>query len=336
MNLDEGTIGSTSLGSQLRLMRASGVRVVHFPVYWSQAQPVENSPVDLTRTDRIVGTAARAGLRVLPCVVGAPVWDRQYPDQLFSPPTRPEPYAAFVSALVGRYGPAGSFWAARRDLPRFSIRDWQVWNEENGGYTWSDDERQLQPDRRTHWVRPYLVLLEAARAAVRRADPQGRIVLGGLVGQSWKSLSALYDSEPSAGHAFDVVALHPYTKLPANVVRAIRLNRNVMHDHGDEHKPVMLTEFGWTSSAGHVPSLLGMETTQAGQARRLTLALRLLAESRRALRIESVYWYDWAEPERGDYVFSYAGLLRRTRDGRLIAKPAFAAFRQAARWLARS
>jgi hypothetical protein len=334
MNIDDGTIRSSRLPSQLRLMRGAGVRIVHFPVYWSMAQPVENGAVDLTSTDRIVGAAARSGLRVLPCVVGAPVWDRQYPDQLFSPPMQPEPYAAFVSALVARYGPTGSFWAAHRDLARYAIRDWQVWNEENGGYTWSDDERRLQPESRTHWVGPYLRLLKATRAAVRRADPQGRIVLGGLVGQSWKSLGALYGSEPSARNAFDVVALHPYTKLPANVVKAVRLGRKVMRDHGDERKPVMLTEFGWTSSVGHVPSLLGMETTQAGQARRLALGLTQLAASRRALRIESVYWYDWAEPERGSYVFSYAGLWRRTRDGRLIAKPAFAAFRRTTRWLA--
>ena len=38
---------------------------------------------------------------------------------------------AIFRALVGRYGPAGSLWAERPELPRIPIRAWQVFNETN-------------------------------------------------------------------------------------------------------------------------------------------------------------------------------------------------------------
>jgi hypothetical protein len=266
-------------------------------------------------------------------VVTAPAWDRRYPDRLFSPPARPGPYAAFVSALVSRYGPAGSFWAASPGVPRLPIREWQVWNEENGGSTWADDQQQLLPGKRTHWPRPYLALLRAAHDAVKRVDPRGQIAIGGLVGDSWKSLGLLYRTDRSARRLFDVVAIHPYTKKPANVQRAIQLNRGVMRDHGDDRKPVVLTEFGWPSSLGHVPLAFGFETTEAGQANRLTRVYKLLAASRRSLRTEAVYWYDWIDTDRGGYLFAYSGLRRRMPDGRIVLKPAFGAFRRVVRQL---
>ena len=335
MNLDEGTIASSSLDHELRLMHALGVGVVRFPVYWGQAQPVQGAGPNFAATDRVVGAAARAGLRVMPCVVGAPIWARRYPEQPFSPPASPEPYAAFVSALVSRYGPAGSFWAARPGTPRSPVREWQVWNEENGGYTWSDDQRTLQPPKRTHWVHPYFLLLRATRNAVKRADPRAQIVLGGLVGESWNSLRSLYRLAPPAGPPFDVVALHPYTKLPANVQETVRLSRVVMQHYGDSRKPVVLTELGWPSSVGHIRSAYGFETTEAGQASRLTRVFDLMAASRRVLRTESLFWYDWAEPDSGSFVFFYSGLRRRLSDGRLVAKPAFGAFRRVVRRLQR-
>jgi hypothetical protein len=333
MNVDQGTIASASMGRELRLMAATGVGVVRFPLFWSVAQPVEDGPIDYTTSDRIVGAAARAGLRLLPCVVGAPTWDRQYPDRPFSPPARPEPYAAFLSALASRYGPAGSFWAAHPRIRRRPIRNWQIWNEPNGGYTWADDQRELPPKDRTHWVRPYLSLLQAAHDAIKRIDARSRIVLGGLVGESWTSLRGLYAADPSAGRLFDVVALHPYTRKPTNVQYTIQLDRWVLHAYRDDAKPVVLTEFGWPSSVGHIPSQLGFETSEAGQATRLASGLKMLARSRRHFRTEAVYWYDWAEPDSGPSVFGFSGLWRRVPNDRLVAKPAFRAFRRTVRQL---
>ena len=73
--------------------------------------------------------------------------------------------------------------------------------------------------------------------------------------------------------------------------------------------------------------------TNAQQAQRLAESLRLLSRDRRALGLESIWWYDWAEPDAGTSVFDYSGLWRRRPDGRMVSKPAFGALRRTVRAL---
>ncbi len=352
MNLDPETVASDALSRELGLMPTVGVESVRYAFYWSQAQPYATAadipaaerdrfvdaggvPTDFSASDRLVEGATRRGLRFLPSVVGAPRWDREYPNRSFSPPARPEPFGAFLRALIGRYGPRGSFWAEHPGLPRVPIRAWQVWNEESGPFFWADDDRGRFPAERHRWVRPYLKLLRAAHDAVKAADPGARVVLGGLFSASWISMRQLYSADPRAGRLFDVASIHPYTALPANVRLTVELNRAVMDRRGDRRKPIVLTEFGWPSAAGRARPTLGFETTEAGQARLLRTGLNMIARDRTRLRIAGVYWYDWAGTDGGTSVFSYAGVRHRSGDGRLSSKPAFTALRSTARALER-
>jgi polysaccharide biosynthesis protein PslG len=336
MNLDQGTLALSpgSLARQLRLMAGSGAGAVRFPIYWADVQPIAGQAPDLAPIDRLVGGAARAGLRSLPTVLEAPAWARQFPNRPFSPPAQPAQYAAFLSALVARYGPRGSFWAQNPGLRRLPIHDWQVWNEESGSKFWTDDDQTPLAQDRVAWTRPYLALLTAARAAVRRADSHARIVLGGLFGESWTMLAHLYAADPAAvRRSFDVMAVHPYTAKVINVEKAVRFNRAVLRRYGDGRKPIVMTEWGWPSSVGHLRTNLGFEATSAQQAQRLADSLRMLSRDRRSLGLESIWWYDWAEPEAGISVFDYSGLWRRRPDGRMVAKPALGALRRTVRAL---
>ena len=66
-------------------------------------------------------------------------------------------------------------------------------------------------------------LLRASRRALRAADPGSRTMLAGLPNESWIALRKIYKA---GGHgAFDVVALHPYTGKPRNVIRLIEFAR---------------------------------------------------------------------------------------------------------------
>jgi Glycosyl hydrolase family 53 len=353
MNLDVVTAQSSTLQSELARMPTVGVEAVRFAFYWSQAQPyataadvpaaergrfvdVGGVPTDFSITDRLVAGAARSGLRFLPTVVGVPAWDRQYPGRPFSPPARNEPFGAFLRALIGRYGPRGSFWSEHPELPRIPIRDWQVWNEESSAFYWADDDPGLLPATRRRWVRPYIALLRAAHAAVKSADPGARVVLGGLFSASWVSMRQLYAADRHVGRYFDVAAIHPYTALPSNLLLTLKLNRQVMDPRGDRRKPLLLTEFGWPSAAGHSRPKLGFETTPRGQASLLRTGLNMLAAQRTRLRIAGVYWYAWAGDDQGPSVFSYAGVVHRSlSDGRLSPKPALAVLRATARALER-
>src|SRR5205085_8385259 len=109
------------------------------------------------------------------------------------------PYADFLTAAIGRYGPKGTLWAEHPEVARRPIRDWQVWNEPSHEGFWS-----IQP-----FAERYVSLLRAARTAIKSADPGGRVVLAGLVYDSWTQLGLLYKA--GARGLFDVLSLHPYT-----------------------------------------------------------------------------------------------------------------------------
>ena len=122
----------------------------------------------------------------------------------------------------------------------------------------------------------------------------------------------------------------------ANVVKIVALVRREMGRHGDERKPLALTEVTWSSGAGRSTFNFGWETTEQGQAQRLRAALPALAALRRPLRLTGVYWYTWLSPPiGGPDSFAYSGLRRLGPDGTIIDKPALAAFRETARKLTR-
>jgi hypothetical protein len=326
----------TSLGRELDLMVAAGVESVRLSFYWAPMQPyrtwdqvpaggdrgrfrdADGVPTDFRATDRIVELAARRGLALLPVVLRAPDWAARFPGEWASPPAEARTYAAFVGALAERYGRRGSFWRERPRLRRLPLTEWQLWNEPTMQSFWL-----TQP-----FASDYVPLLRATRRALRQADPRARIVLAGLVYESWDALEQVYRA--GGRRWFDALALHPFTRRPDDVLRIIERNRTVMARHRDGGKPIYLSELSWPSSRGRIPVRYGYETDERGQARRLTAALRLLAANRRRLGLRRIYWYTWITREtHPDYPFDYAG-LRRLHPARVRSKPALRAYRRAA------
>jgi hypothetical protein len=308
-------------GSEWSLMTASGVESVRAAFDWREAQPSQDGPIDFAPTDAVVMAAAARGLPVLPVVHRTPGWAALRPgDGAASAPRGTTAYTRFLTALVGRYGPQGSLWAEHPELPRVAIRDWQIWNEPNLTRYWTS-----QP-----FARPYVRLLRASRRALRVADPGSRTILAGLPNESWIALRDVYKA--GGRGAFDVVALHPYTGRPRNVIRLIEFARREMRRAHDGGRPVWLTELSWPASKGRTRGVQGFITTEPGQAARLKLALSLLAKARKRLKIQRVIWYTWLSREGSKNSFDWSG-LRRLRGGRLISARSLAVFRQAAKRL---
>jgi hypothetical protein len=333
--------GAVDLGGQTAAMRDAGVGSVRVAVYWSEAQPyasasavpadqrarfvdAEGVPTDFSGIDAVVAASAAAGLDVLPVVLRTPTWAAADPRQPASPPRTPAPYARFLTALVHRYGPGGSFWTQRPDLSPRPIRRWQVWNE---------------PDIRKYWSRQpfaasYVRLLRAAHRAIHAADPGARVLLAGLTNRSWIDLRRVY--EAGGRGAFDIAAAHPFSRRVANVLKIVALVRREMRRHGDRRTPLALTELSWSSGAGHSTFNYGWETTEQGQAQQIRAVLPRLAALRRALRLDVVYWYTWlSRPIGGPDSFDYSGLRRLDPNGAIVDKPALAAFRATVRGLTR-
>ena len=327
MNLDGPLLDpGVNLAPVFDRMQASGVQSVRTTFSWAIAQPVAGGSLHLGQSDRIVALAAARGMTVLPIIMYCPPWAALTPRApgTLDVPARPALYAAYAAALVHRYGPQGSFWATHRGLPRLPIERWQVWNEPSFDYYWP------QP-----FAASFVPLLAAAHAAIKTADPSAQVVLPGFPDLAWQFLATLYE-QGGVQHDFDVVAAHPYTQDPANVIRFVGLMRAQMRRYRDGAKPIMLTEAGWNSSVGHRPAdSFCCQTTAAGQAADVRALLPILARHRTAQRLLAFYFYTWASAERdGTFSFNFAGLFNDA-GGRLIAKPVYSAFTVAALGLER-
>jgi hypothetical protein len=307
----------TDVGAEFARMAAAGVESVEVEFNWAAEQPEAGAPPDFARTDRLVLAAARRRMSVLAIVVFAPPWAAVDPASVASPP-KPGPLAAYLRAAIARYGPKGSLWTQNPGVPRLAVRDWQVWNEPSHEGFWSE-----QP-----FAERYVSVLRAARRAIKGADRGARVVLAGLVYDSWTQLELLYRA--GARGLFDVLSLHPYTRKLGNVIKVLRRNRTMLDHHRDRRVPILVTELSWPSSVGKTDSRYGYEVTERGQADHLREALPRLAALRRELRLERVYWFSWLSAETDPaYPFDYAGLRKLTPDGPRD-KPALAAYRRAA------
>ncbi len=158
-----------------------------------------------------------------------------------SMPVDANAYAAFVARVVERYG--------RR------VRAYIIWNEPNLAQEWGGQP----PDPAA-----YAELLEIAYAAVKEGNPRALVVSAGLAPTNHGDETAMDDRvylqgmyEAGASEAFDILGAHPYgfayppddprhAHQSLNFARLLDL-REVMVRNNDAHKPVWVTEMGWTT-----------------------------------------------------------------------------------------
>lgn len=312
-------------------MRRGGVDVVRAAVYWAAIDGSARSDYDWRALDRTFETTARAGLAVLPFVYATPRWLAGKPTDLpVSNGRQRRAWADFLRAAVERYGRGGEFWAehGRRSddpLPPHPVRAWQVWNEENFFYF----ATPASPRR-------YARLLAISRPAIERADPQARIVLGGLFGDPRERppravdaadfLAELYRVRGVKAN-FDGVALHPYAS-DAGVLRQLTEElRGVMVRNGDRRSSLYLTEVGWGSQRN--PRRVAFEVGRREQARELRRAYLYLIANRGRLNLKQIDWFTWKDVRGSCSFCDSTGLFRRGRGFK--AKPAWHAFVRLAR-----
>lgn len=322
MNVGAPVIGSNVNGHQFDLMVAGGVENIRVVFYWGGAQPYaswsdvpasqqnnfEHDPVptSYTATDPIVAAAAQRHLTILPIVIGTPEWAASpHLAGTGGTPRSDATFAAYVTDLVRRYGPRGTFWTEHPRIPRVPIRTWQIWNEPNFTYYWAS-----QP-----FAPSYVALVHAAHDAIKRLDRGAKIVLAGLPNYSWDYVDQIY-KVPGAKKYFDAVALHPYTRFPAGVITILQRVRDVMNRHGDRGKSLIAGETGF-------------QGTSRVQSRNVQQLLGLLASNRRKLHLIAFDYFRWADPIDPSDPFRHYGLFHVV-NGRYHAKAAYSAFRSSA------
>jgi hypothetical protein len=290
---------------EFQRLRTGGVESVRIPIGWGA---VETAPgvADFSHVDAFVAGAAQAGLRVLPFIYNAPTWvvsSAAVPGShgsVRAPKTLPvrtgaqrTAWANFLTLVVGRYGPGGTFWTANPGLPESPIRTWQIWNEQNFKY---------------FVVRPnpaeYGKLVNVSYTAIKSVDPGAKLILGGMFARPKEAefkkkpaqaffattfLDQMYRSTPGIKSKFSGVALHPYTTDYRQLTPDVEEFRSVLADNHDAGKSLWITEIGWSSQprAGHD----GFAKGPKGQVTQLKGAFNLFVRNQVRWHLKQIYWF---------------------------------------------
>jgi hypothetical protein len=322
-----GIVPQTQLGKEdVNRMKSGGVETIRMLMSWGAIKPTRDGDYDWGATDQLVALAAEKRIEVLPFLISTPRWlSGNWRVLPVDNGRQRRAWGEFVQAAVERYGRRGEFWiehgpGTQRPLPKVPIRAWQIWNEENFFYF-------TKPASPTRYAR----LLEISKRAVRRADPQGDVVIGGLFGDPKQRpplamdavdfLDSLYRVRGVKAN-FDGIALHPYAADTGELRELVEGVRRVAVRHGDRRAGLYLTEVGWGSQFN--PSVVAFEVGLSGQARELRSAYRYLISNRGRLNLQQVHWFTWKDITGSCSFCDSSGLFRR--GGKLRPKPAWRAF----------
>ena len=308
---------------QLRDIARTGVGTLRQTFEWSR---VELSPgaFSFRAYDSVVAAASRRGLTVLPVLFHPPEFRSARPSPAAGgtyPPRSAADFAAFAYAAVGRYGPAGSFWAEHPSVPRRPIRSWQVWNE---------------PHLRVYWPTgpdpaAYTGMLRVVARGIKAADPGAEVISAALshsnIGMPILDyVRGMYSA--GAKGSFDSLAIHPYAQAADQVYKIMRNVRRVANRSGDRQARLRVTELGWATAGPRSP----FRASRRGQAELIRRTWATLVKRRARLNLGGLVYYSWRDmppysPTYKDFYGLHTGLL--DRDGR--SKPARARFTRAVR-----
>jgi hypothetical protein len=266
---------------------------------WHRIEPRPGA-FDWGFNDRAVDLLAARGVSVLgvlgPSVGWATPFGGDAPGGVSFYPPDPGRYAQFAAAVAARF--------------RGRVSHWEIWNEPDNALYW-----RPAPDPAA-----YVRLLQAAAPAIRAANPEAKILLGGVVPFDGRFLRAVADA--GAWGLFDIISVHPYVD-PASPeegqigpagIGAVRALADAIGP-----KPIWATELGWAAGPGDRDPA-GRSDEQA-QASYLVRAAALLLQA----GAEKVFWYNLKD----DGGFNPYGLFR-TGGGKTDysqPRPALAALR---------
>lgn len=254
---------------------------------WDDYEP-EPGVYDFAWLRQFVALAGEHGIQLRPYIAYTPQWagaeahNGDDGSDWNNPPRDIAAWAAFVSALA----------TALRDAP--NVLSYEIYNEENDEFWWDGSAEQ------------YAATLAAAAEAIRRADPDAEVLLGGLTYPDEEWLLALVEN----GHAtnYDVTPFHAYPETwnEASVEEYLDASyREFFVAHNDslgEGEPIWINEMGYATTPGR---------TQREQANWFARAVStFLADP----HIEHIGFYEIRDlprnsPALGDDANYYLGLI---------------------------
>jgi hypothetical protein len=283
---------------------------------WSQIEPAAGSYNAAQLADyKAFFAALPAGTKVDVDVVGSPAWANGGSSSIATPPVNDQSFAGFMNYLTNALGT--------------SVTAYEIWNEPDASAWWTGSAAQ------------YASLLKAAYGAVKSANPNASVILGGLTANDYPYLQQLYGD--SAGGSFNGVAVHtddacsltsPYAFAYNPGTQAI--NRwsflgfstvhSVMAANGDAALPIYITEFGWSTTSTTCDSGASAGKKRGGvsektQALYLEQAYNCLAQPAYSY-VAAAMWFDMVDFAPQNNIYDRYGLLSTS----LQKRASFAAF----------
>jgi hypothetical protein len=305
----------------LQQAQDAGVQLVrHHHVSWAALEPVRTEPptyewgaASTLKLEQDLEQAARANIEVMLPILFTPEWAQAVPGHRCGAirDDRLDEFAQFLTALVERYS-----------QPPYEVRFWELFNEPDVDPAlvppdsifgcWGDDADENYGGTR------FAGMLEQAYAAIKQADPEAQVVLGGLLldapeGRPTNFLRGVL--EAGGGDHFDILAFHAYdfyhpelynwstsplskwVDRGGTAVGKAAFLRQMLAAYGYE-KPLVLNE------AGLAWGMEG-EPTEAYRRAQADYVVKLHARAR-AIDLASVVWFGWQGPG-----WRYMALLNR-------------------------
>lgn len=207
------------------VLRAAGIADLRISLGWDSIEPRDDA-FEWAFWDEFMRIAVEEyGLRLRPYVAYTPAWAAADGDGAIwaRPPREMAEFAEFVRAVVDRYGA--------------HVASWEIWNEPDNPAYWTGSAAQ------------FATLLDAGAAAVREADPDAIVVLGGI---AWNVdfVATLFEDHTAAA-AVDVVNVHSYAETWSNdplesVAPYVAQVADVIARAGDG-EPIWVAEVGYGS-----------------------------------------------------------------------------------------
>jgi hypothetical protein len=247
---------------------AADVHWIRFSAFrWNEIEPVRTTPPTYNWAEVDEASLLKAqenGLQVIAIVHYTPTWAQKYPGSACGPIKEGslDAFAQFLTALVKRYS-----------APPFEVRYWEVWNEQDtavkyegqddlGFGCWGDASDPY------YGGGYFAEMLKKAYPAIKAADPQAQVLLGGLLLDcDPRNPPAGKDCSPSnflegilrngGGNCFDIVNYHAYTYYVGGATPIQNANwpgsitavpekteflRQVLGQYGYANKPFINTE----------------------------------------------------------------------------------------------
>lgn len=254
---------------------------------WREIEPTPDQ-FHWEAADQVVAAAEYYCLDLVVRLDQHPAWVSDVDVSLNAPPENLDDYADYVQRVAERY--------------RGRVRAYIIWNEPNLAIEWGGQ----RPD-----PAGFTRLLAAGYRAVKAGDPQALVVAAGLAPTNSRDEQAMDERDflremyrAGAAAYFDVLAAHPYSfgqppDAPASdsdhpaFDRLVQL-REIMVAFGDRHKPVWITEMGWTVMPPPEQPDIGVSPQQ--QAAYLVQALDIIRQQWPWVKLVTVWNLAQVEP----------------------------------------